>query len=236
MRNKATIPVRLIPVKIPAMKTHKELVDGIEAMLVDPKIDADSMSMYFLKPTGNIIDDLFYFTHAQGGGLSRNMTDPYIVGHETDISYWPNNGKTFVNHTDGQHYHTSSDITWQTAKGICPKITPAQFYTMDKVFRDAIIDYFIKAGNKTTDQAVNILFSYCYWRSYHYEFNVYKDWYKTDINKDIKALGSYAVFTRVTDIMIYENSQLGAVKQNPGWIKGILTCWRLFRHYCSDFK
>ena len=236
MRNKAVPANRVILSKTQSMKTHKELVDGIEAMLIDPKIDADSMSMYFLKPTGNIVDDFFYFTHAQGGGLSGNLSDPYIKGHETDIKYWPNDGKKKVPFSDGHYYHTSTDITWQTAVTINPKVTPAEFYAMAKPLRDSIIDYFIKAGNKTTDPAVNILFSYCYWRSYHYEYNIYKDWYKTDINKDIKALGSYAVFTRVADIMIYENSQLGAVNQNPGWIKGLCCIWKLFRTYCKDFK
>jgi len=212
------------------MKTTEELIQEIESDLINPKINCKSLSLYYLKASGDIKKDFYNFTHVQGGGLSRDLTDPYLK-----------NGGTFPPEkwVDGYKYHTSGDITWQTARYFFPQITSQQFYSMGTnseggfAIRMKIVEGFLKGTNLTSSDAVNMLLAHCKWASGNFmrEIRTYNSWYKSNIKADVLSLGAKTVFARLIVIRKYTLRQIKAEPKNPGWIKGVLCFYKLFSTY-----
>lgn len=204
------------------MKTTEEIILDFDDLVLTNK-SAKGFKMYKLKPSGDLLKDFFDFTEVQGGGRSCNPTDPYLkmLGH------WPPKP-----YKDGKLYHTVRDITWDTFKMYCPTFLVEQFYDMSDDTRMFIVKNMIRGAIITNNDVINYLLGYCIWGTGNCksELNLYKTWYKTNLQKDIDSMGARTVFMRLLDIRKFRTTST----ENPGWVGGIICFYKLFKNYLKS--
>ena len=201
------------------MKSDKEINEYLKLAYSLDK-NCPKLPMYNLKQSGNLIKDFAIFTDMQSGGRSCDPKD-------TAAKYLPPQP-----HIDGRYYHTVRDITWQSFHALIPAGTPELFYSMPYETRQIFINHFINGNRVTESESVNFLLSYFAWGSgsSNPERTYYKIWFNSTIQKDIKEIGEFIVFNRLTDIRLWRYSLMRTYAvHGAGWRAGTLIFWNLFK-------
>ena len=178
-----------------------------------------AQAMYFMAPTGNVINDLSKFTKVQGGGKSDDVNDKLAVG--AGLPSYPD--------SDGRTYHTVNDIIWSTFKTVIPDATPYQFYNMSETDRAKVIEWFFNKSATTGNNAVDAFLFYMNWGGWGASNRSaqYLACFKNSVAVDAAKLPKLT-FLRLISMQWYFVKD---EKHWIGWRFGILNFYKLFKNY-----
>ena len=199
------------------MKPDTQLAAEIQAMYDENKY-VRKQPMYFMKATGNLINDFAKFTDLQSGGKSDDPNDSAsaVLPHKPD--------------KDGKTYHTIRDVTYATYKTLMPQGSVDDFYAMTDETRNVFINYFLRQNRHTGRPRIDVLLAYFAWGSgtSYNELKTYQAWYETKLidEKENDAV----LFNRLIDIRLYRLRKMkDAVHYSSGWQAAILNFWNVFK-------